>query len=47
MELITENLEVIAASILVFIGLADKIAIVTLKTVRNIMDAWNETFKKD
>ena len=46
MEFLVENWEAITAGALVFIASVDKVGLVALKTVRNLMDAWNETFRR-
>jgi hypothetical protein len=41
---IAENWEVMMASVLVVIASIDKVAMVALKTLRNIVDAWYDLF---
>ena len=41
---LSDNWEAIVASTLVVIASIDKVALVALKTLRNIFDAWNELF---
>lgn len=45
-EVLSNNWEAFIAFALVAIASIDKVVIITLKSVRNIMDAWTETFKK-
>ncbi|MHC4644024.1 MAG: hypothetical protein ACYTBJ_00885 [Planctomycetota bacterium] len=44
MEWLIENFEAVVAGSLIFIAAIDKVVLMALKTVRNIMDAWTETF---
>ena len=41
---VADNWEAIMASILVVMASIDKVALIGLKTLRNIVDAWNELF---
>jgi len=45
-EALSNNWEAIIAFALIAIASLDKVVIIALKSVRNIMDAWAETFKK-
>jgi len=45
-DALSNNWEAIIAFVLVAIASIDKVVIIALKSVRNIMDAWVETFKK-
>jgi hypothetical protein len=46
MDLVIENWQAITAGALIFIATIDKVGLVALKTIKNLMDAWNDTFLK-
>lgn len=46
LKAITENLDIVVASIVIFLASADKIAMVAIKSLGNIKDTWRDTFPK-
>jgi hypothetical protein len=46
LQFLMDNLSIIGASILAFIAGFDKIALVGIKTLANIRDAWRASFPK-
>lgn len=44
MDTLAQNWQAASAGALIFIAAVDKVGLVALKTVRNLIDAWNDTF---
>ena len=47
MQMLADNWEIITGAMLVVIAGIDKVALVCIKTLRNIIDAWKENFGLD
>lgn len=45
-DALKENWELISVSVLAFIASLDKIALVAIKTLENIRNAWRDSFPK-
>lgn len=46
MQMLADNWEVITGALLVIVAGIDKVALIFIKTLRNIVDSWRESFPK-
>ena len=45
-QMLSDNWEIIAGSLLVIVAGIDKVALVLIRTLKNIQDSWRESFPK-